>query len=286
MNYDELLKRARAVYLRGGEGAGAQAAEPFPAAPGVALTPGEFVDRMTEAAFERSAKLHHPFAMRLGRGAWTRAQVREWVRQDYQRTVYTLRRHALIAANAADYETIWGLIARVKAEADADPVGGTFFALPQLWLKFGIALGLERQEMIESTPHPELRQANEAMVDELRLSGAMPVLEFIDAMLDPVFYRLWGEVLASTLELDRESLDFFWAIAADRWGAETGRAILEKWAGARWAGARADSGDSVTADGIKAAQTTLWKRLAEEMKEGREWRRFSILQSLLESVAG
>ena len=276
MNYDELLKRARAVYLRGGEGAGAQAAEPFPAAPGVVLAPGEFVDRMTEAAFERSAKLHHPFAMRLGRGEWTKAQVREWARQDYQRTLYALRRHALIAANAADYETIWGLIARVKAEADADPVGGTFFALPQLWLKFGIALGLERREMAESTPHPELRGTNEAMVDELRFSGAIPVMEFIDAMLDPVFYRLWGEALASSLGLEREQLDFFWAIAADRWGTETGRAILEK-----WAGAGANSGDD-----IKAAQTALWKRLAEEMKEGREWQRFSILESLLERVAG
>jgi hypothetical protein len=275
MKYEELLKRARAVYLRGGQGWGAHAAEPFPAAPGAALAPGEFVDRMAEAAFERSAKLHHRFAMRLGRGEWTKAQAREWARQDYQRTVYALRRHALIAANAADYETIWGLIARVKAEADADPVGGTFFALPQLWLKFGIALGLERHEIIESTPHPELRRANEAMVDELRFSGAMPVTEFIDAMLDPVFYRLWGEALASSLGLEHESLDFFWAIAADRWGAETGRAILEKWAGA----------GAASGDGIKGAQTALWKRLAEEMKEGREWQRFSIMDSLLESVA-
>ena len=278
MNYDELLKRARAVYLRGGRGVGAQAAEPFPAAPGAALTPGEFVDRMAEAAFERSAKLHHPFAMRLGRGEWSKAQIREWARQDYQRTVYALRRHALIAANAADYETIWGLIARVKAEADADPVGGTFFALPQLWLKFGIAVGLERHEMTESTPHPELRGANETMVDELRYSRAMPVLEFIDAMLDPVFYRLWGEALASSLGLEREALDFFWAIAADRWGAETGRAILERWAGA-------NSGEKVTADSIMAMQAALWKKLAEELKEGREWQRFSILERLLERVA-
>jgi pyrroloquinoline quinone (PQQ) biosynthesis protein C len=203
-------------------------------------------------------------------------QVREWARQDYPRTVYALRRHALIAANATEYETIWGLIARVKAEADADPVGGTFFALPQLWLKFGIAMGLERHEMIESTPHPELRQANEAMVDELRFSGAMPLMEFIDAMLDPVFYRLWGEALASSLGLEREQLDFFWAIAADRWGAETGRAILENWAGKV----------AVSGDAIKAMQTALWKRLAEEMKEGREWQRFSILETLLDRVAG
>ena len=276
MNYNELLKRARAVYLHGGPGAWPQAAEPFPATPDAALAPGEFVDRMAEAAFERSVKLHHPFAMRLGRGEWSRAQLREWARQDYQRTVYALRRHALIAANAVDYETIWGLIARVKTEADADPVGGTFFALPQLWLKFGIALGLERHHMIESTPHPDLRRANEAMVDELRFSGAIPVLEFIDGMLDPLFNRLWGEALALSLGLDRESLDFFWAIAADRWGAETGRAILEK-----WAGRGAASGDD-----LKGMQTALWKRFAEEMKEGREWQRFSILESLLERISG
>lgn len=275
MNYEERLKQARAVYLRTGHGGGARAAEPFPAAPTAALEPGDFVNRMAEAAFERSAKLHHPFAIRLARGEWSKAQVREWARQDYQRTVYALRRHALIAANAADYETIWGLIARVKTEADADPVGGTFFSLPQLWLKFGIALGLERNDMIESAPHPELRQTNEAMVDEVRFSGAMPVLEFIDAMLDPVFYRLFGEALAKSLGLEREPLDFFWAIAADRWGEETGRAILEKWSGA----------GAANGEGVKEAQAALWKRLAEEMKEGREWQRFSILEGLLESVA-
>ena len=276
MNYDELLKRARAVYMREGPGGGTHAAEPYPAAPESVLDPGQFVDRMADAAFERSAKLHHPLAMRLGRGELTKAQVREWARQDYQRTVYALRRHALIAANATDYETIWGLIARVKAEADADPVGGTFFALPQLWLKFGISLGLDRQEIIESTPHPELRQANEAMVDELRFSGAMPAMEFVDAMLDPVFYRLWGEALARSLGLEHQALDFFWAIAADRWGGETGRMILEKWAGA----------STASKNGVKAAQAALWKRLAEEMKEGRDWQRFSILENLLESVAG
>ncbi len=281
MNYGELLKRAREIYLRGGPSGGTHAAEPFPPAPAEALPPREFVDRMAEAAFERSAKLHHPFAMRMGRGEWAKTQIREWARQDYQRTVYALRRHALIAANATDYETIWGLIARVKAEADADPVGGTFFALPQLWLKFGIALGMKRHDLIESSPHPELRQTNEAMVDELRFSGAMPVMEFIDAMLDPIFYRLWGEALARSLGLDREALDFFWAIAADRWGAETGRAILEK-----WAGGGANFGDRANRDDKKTVQTELWKRLAEEMKEGREWQRFSILESLLERVAG
>src|SRR5258708_18217938 len=119
------LRRSRGVCSREKRDGRTRAAEPFPPAPGNALDPGAFVDRMVEAVFVRSAKLYHPFAERLGRGELTRDQVREWARQEYPRTVFALRRHALIAANATDYETLWGLITRVKIEADADAAVGT-----------------------------------------------------------------------------------------------------------------------------------------------------------------
>jgi hypothetical protein len=188
------------------------------------------------------------------------------VRQDYARIVAVIRRHSLLAANASDYETVWELLTRVKVEADVDPVGGTFFSLPQLWIKFGIALGLSREEIVESRPHAGLALLNEAMLSEARTSAAVPVRDVVDAALDPVFYRLWGEALERTLNLPHDALDFFWAIAADRWGEETGRTILARRAG------------------TPESRAALWNQYRSETECDREWERLSLLLTILASV--
>ena len=268
MNVEEMLDQARKIYARP-FGSGQKAIlEPFPVQPAGTFSSGEFLDRLLEAAFSRSPQLRHPFAVRLARGEWKLSQVQEWVRQDYQRTVHLIRRHALLVANSPDFEIIRGLLTRVKAEADADPVGGTFFALPQLWTKFGIALGLSRAEVTASRPHPLLGMLHESMLSEVRFSAALPVREFVDALLDPLFHQLWGEALERSLGLPHDALDFFWAIAADRWGGETGRSILQGWAGS------------------PEAQADLWNRYRSEVADDREWYRFTILQRILEFPPG
>jgi hypothetical protein len=269
MEHEEMLKQARRSYGRSESraGKGEAKAERFPAPPEAALPPGEFLDRLVSAAFQASPKLHHPFAVRLGRGEWSNTQLREWVRQDYQRTVCAIRRHALVAANSPDYDVIWALITRVKAEADADPVGGVFFALPQLWIKFGISLGLSREDVTGARPHSLFQLLNQAMLEEVRFSGAVPVGDFVNALLDPIFYRIWGDALENSLRLPSDALDYFWAMAGSRWGEETGRMVFERMA----AGGE--------------AQTELWNRYGAELEQGREWQRLSILQTLLEAAA-
>jgi len=266
MGHGARVEAARRIYAQSAPAGGAAASEPFPP-PGDALAPDEFLDRLTDAALQNHPRLRHPFAVRLAAGRWTKRQIQEWVRQDYARIVAVIRRHSLLAANASDYETVWELLTRVKAEADVDPVGGTFFSLPQLWIKFGIALGLSREEIVESRPHPGLALLNEAMLSEVRFSAALPVRDVVDAALDPVFYRLWGETLERTLDLPREALDFFWAMAADRWGEETGRAILAR---------RLASPES---------QAALWNQYRAEAEGDREWDRLSLLLTILDSVS-
>lgn len=266
MGHGERVEAARRIYAQLAPAGGAAAREPFPP-PGDVLAPDEFLDRFTDAALQNHPKLRHPFAVRLVAGRWTKRQIQEWVRQDYSRIVAVIRRHSLLAANASDYETVWELLTRVKAEADVDPVGGTFFSLPQLWIKFGIALGLSREEIVASRPNPGLSLLNEAMLSEARFSAALPVRDVVDAALDPVFCRLWGEALERTLKLPHEALDFFWAMASDHWGEETGRTILAR--------------RSASAE-MRAA---LWNQYRAEAEGDREWDRLSLLQAILESAS-
>jgi hypothetical protein len=119
--------------------------------------------------------------------------------------------------------------------------------------------------VIESRPHPLLAMFNDSMLAEVRFSATLPLSEFVDALLDPLFYQLWGEALENSLRLPHDALDFFWAMAADRWGGETGRALLLSWAGSR------------------EAQAIMWDRYRSEVEQDREWHRFTILQKILES---
>jgi len=269
MDNEEMVKQARRHYARAAHmapGGSEPVCDRFPAAPDRALPPDEFLNRLLDAAFQNSPKLLHPFAIRLARGEWSKARIQEWVRQDYQRTVSAIRRHALIAANASEYDLIWALITRVKVEADADPVGGVFFALPQLWIKFGISLGLTREEIIAARPHALLQLLNDSVIHEVRFSGAVPAGELVSALLDPIFNRVWGDAIENSLRLPSDALDFFWATAADRWGEENGRALIQKWATS------------------EESQAALWNQVRVEADAGREWQRFSILWRILEGL--
>lgn len=152
-------------------------------------------------------------------------------------------------------------------------MGGSFFALPQLWIKFGIALGLRRDEIVSFQPHGEIGLLDDALLAGARALGsqagaALPARDLVDAAVEPVFYQVWGEALERKLGLAHDALDFFWAVAADRWGEETGRAILAQRAGSR------------------ESQAALWKQYRAEGERDREWERWSLLQKILAGKLG
>ncbi|MBI4464347.1 MAG: hypothetical protein HY647_06545, partial [Acidobacteria bacterium] len=265
MTVEQMLEWARARYAQPAEPISPERREAFPPPPEDRLAPGQFTSLLVETSFRHSPWLLHPFAVRMAQGKWSKRQIQEWVCQEYQRTLCGIRRHALLAANASEYEVLWGLLARVKTEADSDPVGGTCFALPQLWIKFGIALGLSREEIVGCQPHPLLVLINDASLAEVRFSSVFPVRELVDSVFEPVIYRLWGAALEKSLRLPHDALDYFGALSTDRWGEEIGRSILERWAGSR------------------EQQVELWNRYRAEVVNDREWHRLTILQEILDS---
>ena len=266
MNVEQMLEMAHSRYAKPSKQAQQGRRKAFPEPPAEKMTPEKWVDRLVVTALQQSPLLLHPFAVRMVQGKWTKAQIREWARQEYQRTLYVIRHHALLAANASQYELLWGLLNRVKAEADSDPVGGTFFALPQLWLKFGISLGLTRPKIVGCQPHPLLTLINDAGFSELRFSAAFPVRDLVDSVFEPVIAQLWGEALKKSLRLPYDALDYFRAMGADRWGEEVGRSILQGWADTR------------------EQQVQLWNQYRAEVANDREWQRLTLLQEILESV--
>ncbi|MSO20329.1 MAG: hypothetical protein EXQ56_07665 [Acidobacteria bacterium] len=238
----------------------------FPPVPAGVFAAHDFAKELVAAAICNDPRFAHPFLRGIANGTWSRAQLREWARHDYAAIIVTIRRHTLAAANCEECDLLRSLLGFVGIEADADPVGGAFFSLPQLWVKFGISLGLTRDEMIHFQPHPQLRSWNERALSAARASTEVPVTLLIDSMVTPGLHLILGEALQRQLGLPRDALDFFWAAAGNRWGEEVAWPILEGWCSS------------------PAAQASTWKRYCAERERIPEHERLSILQAILQEI--
>jgi hypothetical protein len=244
------------------------AAQHFPAAPRQELSPAAFVSHLVLNAAELDPRSAHPFLRRLVSGGYSAAQMQQWARQHYQTVVNDIRRHAILAGCAADCDLFRSLLSYSCIEADADPVGGAYFSLPQLWIKFGISLGLNREQIVGSTQAGELQNLQQAALAEARSCRTIPVSLLVDAILNPALAAVLGESLKAQLGYPRDAFDYFWAIAGNRWGDDAGRAILESW-----------STDT-------EAQRRIWARYSDERAASREWDYLSLLQQAVEFSGG
>lgn len=261
----ENLRRLYESRLDGHSSVGPQA---FPSAPAESLSASGFVSALIAKAAETDPRASHPFLRNVAGGRYGVEQLQEWVRQDYQAVLGAIRRHSVLAACAADCDQLRSLLSYVSIEADADPVSGTFFSLPQLWVKFGIALGLAREQLIHAQPGCQLSEWQIEAMNAARKQSAVPVSLLVNTLLDPVLAAALGKRLISKLSIPRESLDYFWAIAGNRWGENIGWPILEAWSGAA------------------AQQAELWNRYAAELAASREAERLTLLQQAVESASG
>ena len=238
----------------------------FPSAPH-ALPPPEFVEALIAQAAKSDVRAFHPFMRKLACGGYSAPRLRECVRQGYASVIGDIRRHALIAAAARECDLLRSLLAYAGVEADADPVGGAFFSLPQLWIKFGIALGLTREDIVRAAPCPELVKWEEAATAAVS-KERVPVSIFVDAVLDCALADCLGRRLQNQLGHARDSFDYFWAIAGNRWGEDVGFPLLEFWC--------------ETSEGRRE----VWSRYANERSLAHTEQRLTIMQTAVESNSG
>jgi len=237
----------------------------FPSAPHD-LTPSEFVEALIAKAAASDVRAFHSFTRNLACGGYSAPQLREWVRQGYTSVIGDIRRHALIAAAARECDLLRSLLAYAGVEADADPVGGSFFSLPQLWIKFGISLGLTREEVVRAVPCPELVKWEEAATAAVSRER-VPVCIFADAVLDCALADCLGRRLQRQLGHARDSFDYFWAIAGNRWGEDVGLPLLEFWC--------------ETSEGKR----DVWSRYGNERMLAHTGQRLTIMQTAIESYS-
>lgn len=93
--------------------------------------------------------LHHPFYAKWSEGALTRESLRGYAREYYQLVAAIPELVGAVQAKAPTVEMTAMLAGNLEDEEQH----------PELWLQFGEALGLSRQEILGSTPLPETAEA-------------------------------------------------------------------------------------------------------------------------------
>src|SRR5581483_8164478 len=123
----------------------------FPPPPDRFLAPERFADAIADAVLDHSAKVIHPFILRLMRGEYTWRQLQAWAKEGFHDKVQTIRNDAMIVATAATLDEMKKQARVVASEAGVDGAGDSH---PELWLRFGEGLGLTRDEITNSEPTP------------------------------------------------------------------------------------------------------------------------------------
>ena len=122
----------------------------FTPAPTRFLAPEEFLAQLAEAVFVNSPKVQHPFIAKLVKGEWSLNQIREWAKEGYHDKVQTIRNDAMIVATSPTLEEMKKQASVLACEVGVESSGEP--SHPELWLQFGEALGLSREEIMNSKP--------------------------------------------------------------------------------------------------------------------------------------
>lgn len=224
--YYHLQEKARAIYVSPDLVWGRPQ---FPDPPSAYLEPAEFVDRLADAVFHSNEQFHHPFVARLMRGDLSSTELRAWVKADFPFLVEVLRSDAFIVANGRDLHEIRRQMHVLIEEAGEDLAGGEFPSHPQLWIRFGEALGLTEGEITGAPVHPIM----ELYLDGLRLRhlqtkiGEMPGNSRFSERTRSIVYPLWQEALEKHYALPSKALAFFEVHGAADWGhGNIGKEVL------------------------------------------------------------
>lgn len=192
----------------------------FPDPPQEKLEPEEFTERLAEATFQCNDQLRHPFVHRLIRGKLNREELAGWVKADFPFLVNVIRSDAMIVAAARDLEEMRVQMHVLIEEAGEDLAGGEHPSHPQLWLRFGEALGVSAQEIRKAPVHPIMDLLLEAgrLRSLQRRIGEPPGNLRLSERTRSIVYPLWQKALEEHYGIPSEALVFFEEHGEADWG--------------------------------------------------------------------
>ena len=181
------------------------------------------VDRLIE---ERSL-LKHPFYQAWQRGELTLDTLRSYAGQYYHHVLafpqYVSAAHAGCPGQRDRQELLENLIEEERGDENH----------PELWLRFGEALGLSRRAMIEEQPLPETAHLIETYRDATKhgsFAQAATALYCYESQVPEIAKQKIAGLKQFYGVDDQRGLQFFTVhIAADEWHAEVGRGFVGRY---------------------------------------------------------
>ncbi|HEX9879292.1 MAG TPA: iron-containing redox enzyme family protein [Candidatus Binatia bacterium] len=219
-----LRKRAREIYERNSS---PRHTPYFPPPPDKFLSPEEFLDQLAEAVFVNSPKVQHPFVVKLVKGEWSFKQIQEWAKEGFHDKVQTIRNDAMIVATAPTLDEMKKQASVLACEVGIEHSGEP--SHPELWLQFGEALGLSRDEIMNSKPTAitEIVITAEHARSMTQKVGGLPANLRLGERVTSIVYPIWAEVLRTKYNVSREGVSFFTSHEeADEDHSEIGKRIV------------------------------------------------------------
>ncbi len=187
------------------------------------------VDQVDRMIRERSL-LRHPFYQAWQRGELSLDALRSYAGQYYHHVLafpqYVSAAHANCPDQRDRQELLENLIEEERGEENH----------PELWLRFGEALGLSREALVQSEPLPEtvgLVETYREVTKHGTFAQAATALYCYESQVPEIAEQKIAGLRQFYGIDDPRGLQFFTVhIDADAWHAEVGRGFLERYGGA------------------------------------------------------
>ena len=192
----------------------------------MATTGSSIVDVVDQLIQERSL-LKHPFYQAWQRGELTLPALQNYAGQYYHHVLafpqYVSAAHANCPDQRDRQELLENLIEEERGEENH----------PELWLRFGEALGLSREAITQSEPLPEtahLVQSYRAVTKQGSFAQAAAALYCYESQVPEISRQKIAGLRQFYGIDDPRGLQFFTVhIEADAWHAQVGRAFVERY---------------------------------------------------------
>jgi len=167
--------------------------------------------------------LDHPFYVAWSKGELTREALQKYAEQYYQWVYAFPTWLSSTHANATDFAMRQEMLENLIDE-ERGPDNH-----PELWLRFGEGLRLNREDILRSSPSPLMQVVLDAerFRSMSQRIGGLPSNMRLGERINAVVYPIWADALEEKYGVPRDALDFFTAHGeADEDHGEIGRQIV------------------------------------------------------------